>query len=100
MANNRNVVALISYITWVGFLIAFLMGDRSDRFFTHHLNQAQVLNIASIVGGVLSVLPLVGGIATSLVSLAVFVLDIMGILSAYRGSTDPLPIVGDIHLMG
>lgn len=100
MNNNRNVVALISYITWVGFLIAIIMGDRSDRFIVHHLNQALVLNIASIVGGVLTVIPIIGGMASGIVSMAVFVLDIMGIVSAYRGSTDPLPLIGDIHLMG
>ena len=100
MNNNRNVVALISYITWVGFLIAIIMGDRSDRFIVHHLNQALVLNIASIVGGVLTVIPIIGGMASGIVSMAVFVLDIMGIVSAYRVSTDPLPLIGDIHLMG
>lgn len=100
MNNNRNVIALISYITWVGFLIALVMGDRSDRFIMHHMNQALIINIASVVGGALAVIPLVGGLATSIVSLAVFVFDIMGIVSAYRGSTDPLPFIGDIHLIG
>lgn len=100
MGNNRNIIALISYITWVGFIIALVMGDRSDRFIMHHLNQALVLNIASIVGGVLAVIPLLGSMAASIVSLAVFVLDVMGIISAYRGSTDPLPLIGNIHLMG
>ena len=100
MANNRNVIALISYITWIGFFIALVMGDRSDRFIAHHLNQALVLNIASIVGGVLTVIPILGGMASGIVSMAVFVLDIMGIMRAYGGTTDPLPIVGDIHLIG
>ena len=100
MGNNRNVIALISYITWVGFLIALVAGDRSDRFIMHHMNQALVINIASVVGGVLAVIPLLGGMAASIVSLAVFVFDIMGIISAYRGSTDPLPLIGDIHLIG
>lgn len=100
MANNRNVIALISYITWIGFFIALVMGDRSDRFIAHHMNQALVLNIASIVGGALAVIPILGGMASGIISMAVFVLDIMGIMRAYRGSTEPLPIVGDIHLIG
>ena len=28
------------------------------------------------------------------------ILDIMGAVSAYQGSTAPLPIVGDIHIIG
>jgi len=100
MNNNKNLFAAISYITWVGFLIATLMGDRSDRFMAHHLNQALVINIASILGGVLTVIPILGSIASGLISLAVLVLGIMGVVSAYRGSMQPLPIIGDIHLIG
>jgi len=100
MNNNKNLFAAISYITWVGFLIAALMGDRSDRFMAHHLNQALVINIASILGGVLTVIPILGSIASGLISLAVLVLGIMGVVSAYRGSMQPLPIIGDIHLIG
>lgn len=100
MSNSRNLFAAASYVTWVGFLIALVAADRSDRFIAHHMNQALVLNIASIVGGVLRVIPLIGSMASNLVSLAVFVFCIMGIARALRGSTEPLPIVGDIHLIG
>jgi len=99
MNENRNLIAAASYITWVGFLIAICIGDRSDRLIAHHLNQALVLNILSIVGGVLRVIPIVGSLASNLVSLAVLVLAIMGIVRAYRGSTVPLPFVGDIHII-
>lgn len=98
--NNRNILAAVSYVTWIGFLIAIVAGDRSDRFMTHHLNQALVLNVISILGGVLTVIPLVGRMAASLVSLAVLVFWIMGIARALRGSMEPLPFIGDIHLMG
>lgn len=100
MSNNRNLFAAASYVTWVGFLIALVAADRSDRFIAHHMNQALVLNLASIVGGVLRVIPMIGSKASNLVSLAVFVFCIMGIARALRGSTEPLPIVGDIHLIG
>ena len=59
-----------------------------------------ILNIASIVGGVLRVIPLIGGMASNIVSLALLVLCIMGIARALRGSAEPLPVIGDIHLIG
>lgn len=100
MDNRNKTAAIAGYITWIGFIIAICIGDRSDRYVAHHLNQALVLNIASLVGGVLGVIPLIGNIASSLVSLVVLVFWIIGIYRAAIGSTEPLPFIGDIHLIG
>ena len=100
MDNKRTIIAVASYVTWIGFLIAMIMGGGTDRFVSHHMNQALVLNLASIVAGVLRVIPLIGGIASDIASLAVLVLVIMGIARALKGSTEPLPVIGDIHLIG
>ena len=98
--DKNKTAAIVSYITWIGFLIAVCIGDRSNRYVAHHLNQALVLNIISLVGGVLKVIPVVGNTAAGLVSLAVLVFWIMGIARAATGSTEPLPFIGDIHLIG
>lgn len=100
MDSKNKTAAIVSYITWVGFLIAICIGDRSDRYVVHHLNQALVINIASIIGGFLKVIPLIGNTAAGLVSLAVLVFWVIGIYRAAIGSTEPLPFIGDIHLMG
>lgn len=97
---NRNLLAAVSYITWIGFIAAFVMGDKSDRFVTHHLNQALVINLAGIIGTVFGVIPLLGTAVAGIVNVAVIVFDIMGIASAYRGSTEPLPLISDIHIIG
>ena len=98
--NNRNLIAAVGYITWLGFLIAFAMGDKSDRFVRHHLNQALVISLAGLVGSVCAVIPILGAVIAGLVNMAVVVYDIMGVISAYRGNTTPLPFIGDIHLIG
>ena len=100
MNGNSKFAAVAAYITWIGFLIALLVGDRSDRFVVHHLNQSIVINLLSIVGAVLTALPLVGGIIGSIVSLATLAFGIMGVYRAATGSTEPLPIIGDIHIIG
>lgn len=100
MNNNNKIAAIVSYITWIGFIIAMFIGDRSDRYVSHHLNQALVLNLISVVGGVLGVIPIVGNLAASAVSVIVLIFWILGIYRAATGSTEPLPIVGDIHLIG
>ncbi len=97
---NRNIIAAVGYFTWIGFLIAFLMGDKNDPFVRHHLNQALVIDLAGLIAGVFAVIPLLGALIAAVVNVAGFVFDIMGAASAYRGSTDSLPYIGDIHIIG
>ena len=100
MKSRRNILAGVSYITWLGFIVAFVMGDRTDPFHMHHMNQALVINIISIIGGVLAVIPILGAIAAGVVSIGVLVFDVMGVYRAVIGSDAPLPFIGDYHLIG
>ena len=100
MSNSRNLIAAVAYVTWIGFIAAYLLGDKSDPFIRHHLNQALVVDLAGLVGTVFAVIPLLGALIAGVVNIAGFALDVMGALGAFRGSTEPLPIVGDIHIIG
>ena len=100
MKSNSRAAAVISYITWLGFFIALIMRDPADRFTAHHITQALVLNLVGLAGGLLAIIPILGTIASGVISLGVIVLDIMGISRAASGSTEPLPVIGDIHIMG
>ena len=98
--NNNKVAAIAAYITWIGFLIAIIIGDRTDGYLNHHLNQALVINILSILGGALTIIPILGSTVSWIVSVAVLAFLILGIYRAATGSTKPLPIIGDIHIIG
>ena len=100
MYNRSNIAAVISYITWIGFFAALVMGDKSDSFTMQHINQALVLNLLGLIGGVLAVIPLLGWIASGLISIAVLVLDWMGVYRAATWNSEPLPFIGEIHLIG
>lgn len=100
MNGNSRIAAILAYITWIGFFIALIMRDPADRYTAHHINQALVLNIAGLLGGALAIIPILGTIAGGIVSIAIFVLDIMGIYRAATGSTEPLPFTENFHLMG
>lgn len=99
MRTNR-IAAIAAYISWIGFLIAIIIGDRTDRYLNHHLNQALVINILSIFGGALTIIPILGSTVSWLVSVAVLAFLILGIYRAATDSTKPLPIIGDIHIIG
>lgn len=100
MNNRSNVIAAVSYITWIGFIVALAVRDKGDEFTTFHINQALVLNVLGIVAGALTIFPLIGGIASTIVSGVVFVLWCIGIYRAIIWSTEPLPLIGEIHLIG
>lgn len=97
---NKNILAAVAYITWIGFLAAYVLGDKNDPFIRHHLNQALVIDLAGLIAGVFAVIPLIGALIAGVVNIAGFVLDIMGAVSAYQGSRASLPFIGDIHIIG
>ena len=57
-------------------------------------------DLAGLIAGVFAVIPLLGALIAAVVNIAGFVLDVMGALRAYRGSTEPLPYIGGIHIIG
>ena len=77
-----------------------MMGDKTDPFMRHHLNQALVIDLIGLIAGVFAVIPLLGAVIAGVVNIAGFVLDIMGAVSAYQGSRASLPFIGDIHIIG
>ena len=99
MSTNK-IAAIAGYISWIGFLIAIIIGDRTDGYLNHHLNQALAINILSIFGGALTIIPILGSTVSWIVSVAVLAFLILGIYRAATGSTKPLPIIGDIHIIG
>ncbi|MBQ9016543.1 MAG: hypothetical protein IJ109_10585 [Firmicutes bacterium] len=97
--NNSRTLAVVSYITWIGWIIAFLLRDRTDAFTAHHLNQALLINLLRIAGGLCVMLPLIGKTVSGVVGVAAFLFIIMGIYRAANWRTDPLPLIGEIRLM-
>ena len=95
--SKRN--AILSYVTWIGWIFVYLTRNRKDQLVRRHLNQALVLNIAGIAAGVIAIIPLVGTIAGGILEIVVWVLDIMGIIRAASWSMEPLPFISDFHLI-
>ena len=87
---DKKVTGIIAYIGLIGWLIAYLAGDKEGAKF--HLNQALVLAIAGLICGVI---PCLGWI----LSVIVLVLAIMGIVSAAKEEEKPLPIIGGIKIL-
>ncbi len=96
---SSRTVGVVAYITWIGWIIAFLIRDRRDAFAAHHLNQALMINLMKIAGGLCVMIPKVGEGLSSAIGLAAFILIIMGIYRAVNWRTDPLPLVGGFQVL-
>ncbi|MBQ7702762.1 MAG: SHOCT domain-containing protein [Firmicutes bacterium] len=86
---SPKVTNVLSYITFIGFLIAYFAGDREHCMF--HLNQGLVLNLFGLLMGI----PLIGWVAR----IGYIILMIVGIVNASSDVEKPLPLIGTVKLM-
>ncbi len=96
---DNKTVSIVSYITIIGWLIAYLVGkDNLDAFAKYHLRQSLGLALSAIISGVvigilLMLIPALG-LITWVVNVFFFVLFIIGIINAVNGQMKPLPVIG------
>lgn len=97
---DKKATGIVSYITIIGWLVAYFAGDKEGAKF--HLNQSLVLAIAEIIVSVASSL-LAGvkvvSILLSLVSLVLFVFWIMGLVAAIKEEEKEIPVIGGIKIL-
>ena len=101
---NNKVMGILAYL---GILVLIpIFAAKDSKFARFHANQGLVLAIAgialSIIGGVLSWIPIgniIAGIVCGLAGLVLFILMILGIVNVVNGRAKELPIVGKIRIL-
>lgn len=81
---DAKTTGIVAYITWIGLVLAFVLGDREGAKF--HLNQALVIWLA----GLLSFIPCIGW----LWGIFCFICAVMGFISAVNGEEKAVPPAG------
>ena len=94
---DKKITGIVAYITWIGWLIAFLAGDKEGAKF--HLNQALVLLLCSLANSVIGVIPFIGPILSSIIGIVIFIFAIVGIIAAAQAQEKELPFIGSIKLL-
>ena len=94
-----STAAIICYLTWIGLLVAVIASDKNDPFLKHHLNNAIILMISSVVVGIVAVIPFIGWIVSIAGEIFVFVCFIMGIIGAINGEYKELPLIGQFKIL-
>jgi uncharacterized membrane protein len=92
-----TTVALLAYITIIGFIIAIVMhGNKKTALGAYHLRQALGLFITGFVGGiVLAIIPVVGWMLLPFFYLTIVIFAVLGIVAAVGGKQKPLPVLGE-----
>ena len=96
---NSRTVAIISYITWIGWVFALIVRNPRDTFVTHPLNQALMINIIRCAASLIIFFPIFGRLASWIIGVGALALWLLGIYRAYKWSTEPLPIIGKARLI-
>ncbi|MBU0500825.1 MAG: hypothetical protein KJ558_05700 [Gammaproteobacteria bacterium] len=90
-AIDGRTIAIIAYLTLIGWIIALVLhlGNQSSLG-AFHLRQMLGLMLTALV---LSIIPVVGW----MLSLALLVFWVLGLVSAIQGEQKPLPLIGDLY---
>ncbi len=107
-APEDRTVAILSYITIIGFVVAIVMhSSKKTALGAFHLRQALGLIIAGfgisvavmIVGFVVAFIPVVGPLLLMILwpvlMIGGLVIVIMGLLAALKGEMKPVPLLGE-----
>lgn len=89
-------IAIISYITWIGTIIAFIMNnEKRNSFAAFHIRQMIGLSIFSLANGIVVRL-YIDSTVSAVISLVLFVFWIIGFIGALKGEDKKVPLVGDL----
>jgi uncharacterized membrane protein len=95
--SQNKTMAILSYIL---FFIPLLTEAKKSKFAMFHANQSLILLILAVASGLLSgLIPFVGTLVGTVISIGVFVLWVMGIISAANGEMKPLPLIGEYKIL-
>lgn len=92
---DPKLVGIISYITPIGWIIAYLLNNPKSNFASFHIRQALGIIIIGIVANAANYIPYGGGLVMFAGSILALVLWIMGLISAVQGEEKPVPVIGE-----
>ena len=75
---DTKTTGIVAYLTWIGWAVAFFAGDKDGAKF--HINQALVVFLFQLAGGIVTAIPVVGRIVGGLWSVFMLVCWIMGLI--------------------
>ena len=94
---DKKTTGWVSYLFWIGWLIAFLSGDKEGAKF--HLNQSLLVNIGFTISTVITMIPFIGWVLGPICYLASVAGWILGFIAAINDEEKEIPLVGQIKIL-
>ncbi|MCB2219303.1 MAG: hypothetical protein KQI35_02825 [Bacteroidetes bacterium] len=89
--SDAKVVAIISYITLIGWIIAIILHNQNrSELGAYHLRQSLGIMLTMII---MAMIPVIGWF----LNLIMFVLWIVGLIYAIQGDQKPVPFIGQFY---
>ena len=93
---NGKTIAIISYITFIGTIVAFIMNsNQRNTFAAFHIRQTLGLSLFSFINSIFLV-RFVGTYVVGAIALGLLVLWIIGLVGAIQGEQKKIPLFADI----
>ena len=90
-----KTMAIISYITVIGTLIAFIMNQNKHNYFaSFHIRQAIGVFLVGLIVSFIQRYTHFGWVDT-LLGIGVFILWVIGLIGAIQGEEKPVPLLGE-----
>ena len=86
---DKKTTGIVAYLTWIGWLIALLAGDKEGAKF--HINPALVILLFSL----LSIIPCIGWIWGIFMIVCWFI----GFIAAINEEEKSIPLLGNIRII-
>lgn len=100
MTTNNGIeegktMAIISYITFIGTIIAYLMNnDKKNSFAAFHIRQNIGIVLLYLINGF--VIGRISGMLSWIVGVFILVIWIIGFIGAIQGEEKKVPLLGDM----
>jgi len=91
---DGKTTAIISYIWWIGLVIAFFMNNSTkNSFASFHIRQSLGLNLFSLAAGLVSTY--ISGMLGWIIGVVAFIFWIIALIGAIQGEEKKVPLLGD-----
>lgn len=99
---DKKTISIISYITIIGWLVAYFSNSEKSSLAKFHLKQSFGLFLFTLVIGILfglliSFVPTLAFLDNAY-SIVILVLMVLGILNAAKEEEKPLPVIGSMFV--
>jgi uncharacterized membrane protein len=92
---DPKIVAVLSYITFFGWIVALILNNPKTEFGSFHIRQSLGILLIFAAASAINIIPILGWIASVVGFLLALVLWIMGLVGAAHQEMRVVPVLGE-----